>query len=167
MTGKLVLGTLGAIAGALAGAIAWAAITAATSFQIGYMAVGVGFLAGYGMRVLGGGRDRADGIVAGIVSFLGCVVGNVLAVVMTVAKHQHMSTAETVAASIAVLTHPVLAYRLLTVSFNIMDLLFYAIAIYAGYRTAMKPHVTEVAAQPAVQADAHAAVPAEAEAKPL
>jgi hypothetical protein len=152
MTGKLILGTLGAIAGALAGAVAWATITAATTFQIGYMAVGVGFLAGYGMRVLGGGRDRADGLVAGIVSFLGCVVGNLLAVVMTIANHQHMSSPETVAASIRVLTHPVLAYELLKVSFNVMDLLFYGIAIYAGYRTAMKPPAAAAAADPQLSA---------------
>jgi ABC-type lipoprotein release transport system permease subunit len=110
------------------------------------------------MRVLGGGRDRADGLIAGVVAFLGCVVGNVLAVVMTVANHQHMPPAETLGASIAVLTHPVLAYRLLAMSFSIMDVLFYAIAIYAGYRTAMKPPVPEPAAQPAVSGTSDAQV---------
>jgi hypothetical protein len=96
MKGKLWLGTLGAIAGALLGAIAWGAITAATHFQIGYMAVGVGFLAGYGMRVLGGGRDRADGVIAGIVAFFGCVLGNVLTVVIDFARHDdaHRGIAE-------------------------------------------------------------------------
>ncbi|MBV8643863.1 MAG: hypothetical protein JO225_08090 [Candidatus Eremiobacteraeota bacterium] len=71
MNGKLLLGTVGAIAGALLGAIIWAAISASTDFRIGWMAVGVGFLAGYGMRTLGGGRDRADGTVAAVVAFLG------------------------------------------------------------------------------------------------
>ena len=65
MVMRLVTGTVGAVIGAIIGAIAWAAISSATGFQIGYVAVGVGFLAGYGMRTLGGGRDRADGIVAG------------------------------------------------------------------------------------------------------
>ncbi len=157
MTRRLLLGTSGAVAGALAGAIAWAAITAATTFQIGYMAVGVGFLAGYGMRVLGGGRDRADGVIAGVVSLLGCVVGNVLAVVMTVANHQHMTAGATLNASIAVLTHPSLSYKLLMVSFSIMDVLFYAIAVYAGYRTAMKPPAMDANAEP------HAPLPAQGE----
>ena len=51
------------------------------------MAVGVGFLAGYGMRVLGGGRDRADGVVAGVVAFAGCALGNLLTVVIDFAPH--------------------------------------------------------------------------------
>ena len=139
MTGRLVLGTLGAIAGALLGALAWGAITAATGFQIGYMAVGVGFLAGYGMRTLGGGRDAADGLIAGVVALAGCIVGNLLAMIMTVAKHEHQPMAETVGIALFVFGNPAVAYKLLTATFNIMDVLFYAIAIYAGYRTAMKP----------------------------
>jgi hypothetical protein len=138
MTAKLLLGTLGAIVGALLGAIVWAAVTAATHFQIGYMAVGVGFLAGYGMRVLGGGRERADGVVAGIVAFLGCVVGNLLTVVIDFAPHD---TAHRGVVELAVLLmfNPKLAWALLTHSFGLMDLVFYALAVYAGYRTALKP----------------------------
>jgi hypothetical protein len=137
---KLLLGTVGAIAGAVLGAIAWGAITAATHFQIGYMAIGVGFLAGYGMRVLGGGRDRADGVVAGIVAFFGCVLGNLLTVVIDFAPHDdaHRGIMEL---TMLVLINPKLAWLLLTQSFSIMDVVFYALAVYAGYRTALKPPV--------------------------
>jgi hypothetical protein len=138
MRGRLLLGTLGSIAGALLGAIAWGAITAATHFQIGYMAVGVGFLAGYGMRVLGGGRDRADGVVAGIVAFLGCVLGNLLTIVIEFAPHDeaHRGVADL---ALLILGNPKLAWLMLSENFSIMDLLFYALAVYAGYRTALKP----------------------------
>ncbi|HWT05104.1 MAG TPA: hypothetical protein VN224_05060 [Xanthomonadales bacterium] len=138
MTAKLLLGTLGAIAGAVLGAIAWGAITAATHFQIGYMAVGVGFLAGYGMRVLGGGRDRADGVIAGIVAFLGCVLGNLLTIVIGFAPHDdaHRGVAEL---TLLLLSSPKLAWFMLSENFSIMDVLFYALAVYAGYRTALKP----------------------------
>ena len=138
MRGKLLLGTLGAIAGALLGAIAWGAITAATHFQIGYMAVGVGFLAGYGMRMLGGGRDHADGLIAGIVAFLGCALGNLLTVVIDFAPHDaaHRSVAEL---TLLLLLNPKLAWLMLSENFSIMDVVFYALAVYAGYRTALKP----------------------------
>ena len=148
MKQRLLLGTLGAIVGALIGAIAWGAITAATHFQIGYMAIGVGFLAGYGMRTLGGGRDRADGFIAGAVAFLGCVLGNLLTVVIDFAPHDnaHRSIVEL---TLMVVMSPKLAWFLLTQSFNIMDLLFYALAVYAGYRTAIKPpQAVETAAEP-------------------
>jgi hypothetical protein len=135
---RLLLGTLGAIAGALVGAIAWAAISAATHFQIGYVAVGVGFLAGYGMRTLGGGRDRADGVIAGAVAFLGCVLGNMLSVVIDFAPHDqaHRGIVEL---TFLVLLNPTLAWFMLSHTFSMMDVVFYAIAIYAGYRAALKP----------------------------
>ncbi len=142
MSPKLLAGTLAAIAGAIVGAIAWAAITAATSYQIGYMALGVGFLAGLGMRTLSGGRERADGVIAGVVAFLGCVLGNLGAVGVTIAQHEHYPIAVVL---LALARRPAFAVDALRADFNIMDVLFYAIAVYAGYRTALKPP----AAQPA------------------
>jgi hypothetical protein len=142
MGAKLLLGTLGAIAGAILGAIAWGAITAATHFQIGYMAVGVGILAGYGMRMLGGGRNRADGVIAGIVAFLGCVLGNLLTIVIDFAPHDaaHRGVAEL---TMLLLVNPQLAWFMLSHNFSIMDVLFYGLAVYAGYRTALKPPAPE------------------------
>jgi hypothetical protein len=136
MSPKLLTGTLAAVAGAIVGAIAWAAITAATGFQIGYMALGVGFLAGFGMRTVGGGRERADGIVAGAVAFLGCVLGNLLAAGVTIAQHEHYPITVVL---LALARKPAFAAEVLQAGFNVMDVLFYAIAVYAGYRTALKP----------------------------
>jgi hypothetical protein len=145
--------------GAILGAIAWGAITAATHFQIGYMAVGVGFLAGYGMRMLGGGRDRADGVIAAIVAFLGCVLGNLLTVVIEFAPHDdaHRGVAEL---TLLLLFNPKLAWLMLSENFSIMDVLFYALAVYAGYRTALKPPMTaQNAVEPAPAAPQHPDVP--------
>ena len=134
--GKLLVGTIGALIGALLGAVAWAAITASTNFQIGYMAIGVGFLAGFGMRLLGGGHGRAGGIVAGAVALLGCLFGNLLTVVIVIAQHQHYPIPAVLGVT---LMRPVFAFELLRDGFSVMDLLFYALAVYAGYRTAIKP----------------------------
>lgn len=148
MSAKLLQGTLGAVVGALLGAVAWGAITAATHFQIGYMAIGVGFLAGFGMRMLGGGRDRADGVVAGIVAFFGCALGNVLSAVIEFAPHDNAHRG-VVEIAMLVLLHPKLAWLMLSENFNVMDLLFYGLAVYAGYRTALKPHAAEAYDEPA------------------
>ena len=134
---KLVAGILGALGAAVVGAIAWAAITAATNFQIGYMAVGVGILVGYVMRVVSGGRDRMEGIAAGVIALLGCILGNLLTAIVVIANHDHYAIGSAVA---VVFSKPALALDLIRLGFNWMDLLFYAIAVYAGYRTALKPH---------------------------
>ncbi|MDP9017762.1 MAG: hypothetical protein M3N19_05535, partial [Candidatus Eremiobacteraeota bacterium] len=54
--GNLPLACLGALAGALLGAIIWAGVSAAANAQIGFMAIGVGFLAAYGARLFGRGH---------------------------------------------------------------------------------------------------------------
>ena len=155
---KLLLGIGGAVVAAVLGAIAWAAITATTHFQIGYMAVGVGILAGYVMRVLSGGRDRADGIATGVIALLGCVLGNLLTTVVVIAQHQHYAIVPT---ALSVLTQPVLSFELLRDGFDWMDLLFYAIAVYAGYRTALTPPATVPAVAPHSHTDTQVSPPPE------
>ncbi len=142
---RLAMGTLGAIAGAVLGAIVWAAISTATGFQIGYMAVLVGFLSGFGMRVLGGGRDRPDGYIAGAVALAGCVLGNLLMIAAEVANHYHKPLQTVV---LRLLTSPGMSLSLLQGGFGLMDVLFYGIAAYAGYRTALKPGPQRTAPPP-------------------
>ncbi|MDB5093075.1 MAG: hypothetical protein JWO85_1176 [Candidatus Eremiobacteraeota bacterium] len=144
-TARLAIGTLGAIAGALLGALVWAGVSSATGYQIGYMAVLVGYLSGYGMRTLGGGRDRADGFVAGAVALAGCVLGNLLTVAADVANHLHKPLEPLV---LRLLTSPGVSFALLQSGFGIMDVLFYAIAAYAGYRTAFKAGAERAAPAP-------------------
>src|SRR5579859_3907682 len=69
---------LGGLAAALAGAIIWAVITVSLKFQIGFMAVGVGFLVAWAVRTLGKGRDVTYGIIGGSFALIGCLLGNLL-----------------------------------------------------------------------------------------
>jgi len=153
---RLLAGTLAAAAGALLGALAWAAISTATGFQIGYMAVGVGFLAGFGMRLAGGGRDRADAIVAAIVSLAGCLLGNWLMIAIEATRELHQPLA-TVLLGLAL--HPGMSLKLLQLGFTPMDLLFYAIAAYAGYRTASNAPGGRASVSPATPVPAEPAAP--------
>lgn len=64
----------GGLLGALAGAAVWAAIAVATNFEVGYVAVLVGFLAGYGVKL--GARDKRGGglpVLAAGLSVVGLV----------------------------------------------------------------------------------------------
>jgi hypothetical protein len=132
---RLPWGTLAAAIGALLGAVVWAAISTATGYQIGYMAVLVGFLAGLAMRLVGGGRDRADGIVAALVALAGCVLGNSLMIAFEATKELRRPLP---AVLFGLIVHPAVSLKLLELAFTPMDLVFYAIAAYAGYRTASK-----------------------------
>jgi hypothetical protein len=126
---NFVLAVLAGGAAALLGASIWAAITMAISYQIGWMAVGVGFLVGYAVRTFGKGIDRSYAIVGAAWSLAGCAAGNLLAVVGLVAKHQNISVSEVLGR-----LNPEIVASLMRATFNPMDLLFYGIAVYEGYR---------------------------------
>jgi len=127
------LGILGGAVGAAIGAAIWAAITSATHYQIGWMAVGVGFLAGFGVRIFGKGIDRIFGYVGALMAFAGCVAGNLLTVMLVVSSQGHIPLG-----TIASRLTPDLAWRMLTADFSLIDLLFYGLAIFAGYRYAFQ-----------------------------
>jgi hypothetical protein len=57
------LAVVGGAAGAIVGALIWAAIVVATNFEVGYVAVLVGFLAGTGVK-LGAGKGRSESLQA-------------------------------------------------------------------------------------------------------
>ena len=126
---NLHMGIVGGIIGAVIGAAAWAVVTVATGYQIGWMAVGVGFLAGYGVRLMGKGISKQFGIVGAILSLLGCLAGNLLSVCAMVSKHEDVSFFD-----ILVRLNPEIIVDIFKTTFSPMDLLFYAIAIYEGYR---------------------------------
>ena len=126
---NLTLALVGGAIAAVIGASIWAAVTVAANVQIGWMAVGVGFLVGGAIRVLGKGIDKPFGYVGAILSLLGCVLGNLLSIYVILAKQEALSV-------FFVLTHVNISAipELLSLTFHPMDLLFYAIAVYEGYR---------------------------------
>ncbi len=122
---------VGGLAAAVLGAMVWALITVATNYQIGWMAVGVGFLVGGAVRTLGHGIDKSFGHLGATMSVFGCLLGNVLSICAIVAAQKGL-------ALLAVVTyvgsHPNVIPSALIATFHPMDLLFYGLAIYEGYR---------------------------------
>ena len=126
-------GVLAGLVGALAGAVIWAVITVFTGYQIGFMAVGVGFLVGIATRTIGKGIDKVFGIVGAAMALLGCLLGNLLTVCYFVSVAEKMDFFDV----LAKLDLTVIA-NLLKATFNPMDLIFYAIAVYEGYRLSFR-----------------------------
>ncbi|HVS46621.1 MAG TPA: hypothetical protein VMS32_08145 [Verrucomicrobiae bacterium] len=131
--GNLPVGILGGLVAAVVAAIVWAAVTAASSYQIGFMAIGVGFLVAYAVRLCGRGHGQAYAISAAILSLLGCALGDFLAGCAMVAKDQHAPIISTV---VALAPH---FFEVISAGFNFMTVVFYAIGAYFGYRYATIP----------------------------
>ena len=117
------------IASAMVGAVVWAAVTVATDYQIGWMAVGVGFIVGVAVREVGKGVDTSFGMVGAVMSALGCATGNVLAICGLIANQQELGILDVVGQ-----LNATAVIALMIATFSPMDLLFYGIAVYEGYR---------------------------------
>ena len=123
---------MGIVAGAVAallGALAWGGITYATGHQIGWMAVGVGFLVGFAVQKFGQGIDKVYGIVGAALSLAGCVMGNLFASCIAIANMEKVALSQVLAA-----LNPDLIGQIMTATFHPMDVLFYGVAVYEGYR---------------------------------
>lgn len=127
------LALVGGVIAALVGAAIWAVVTDATGFQIGWMAVGVGFLVGFAVQYLGKGIERPYQYVGAICALLGCVLGNYFAIAGTVAQDMHLDFF-TLISRIPIDK----AFDAMRAAFQPMDALFYAIAVYEGYRFSLK-----------------------------
>lgn len=126
-------GILAGFLAALAGGAVWAGVTVATGYQIGWMAVGVGFLVGLAVRGVGKGVDRTYGFVGAGLALFGCLMGNLLSVSYFVAAAENMALLEVLSR-----LDPIIAASLLAATFSPIDLLFYGIAIYQGFRLSFR-----------------------------
>jgi len=126
-------GILSGITAAAIGAIGWAAVTYLTNNQLGAMAVAVGALVGFAVRKFGKGIDIQFRILAALLALLGCLVGNLLVVCIIIARHGGFS----VIGVISELT-PAGAIKWLQATFDPVDIVFYGIAVYAGFKFAVR-----------------------------
>ena len=130
---NLVMGTIYGLVAAVVGAAVWAGVTIATEYQIGWMAVGIGFLVGIAVRAGGKGIDQAFGVVGAALSLVGCALGNLFTVAWFVSQEFGVPVGE-VLSGLDLET----AIELMSATFQVMDLLFYGLAIYFGYRYAFR-----------------------------
>jgi hypothetical protein len=131
--GNLAAGIVGGTGAAIVGAIAWAVITVLTKAQIGFMAIAVGLLVAWAVRTLGKGETQPFAVVGAVLALLGCALGNLLSACAFLADAQSMSLTSVLG---RVAGDPALAGSLMSASFDGMDLVFYAIAAYEGYKFA-------------------------------
>jgi len=130
--GSIVMGVVGGVVGGLLGAFIWAGFTALTGIQFGLIAVAIGFLVGLSTRTFGNGNDIRFGAIGAVFAFLGCLVGNMLAIYFMVAKTD---------AKLAhgLIGRPDVLLQVMGDNFSPIDILFYLIAIYEGFKFSQKP----------------------------
>ena len=128
--------TAGAVAAAFC-ALVWSIITVITKYQIGWMAVGVGFVVGVSMQAVGNGKTPIYGVFGAGFSLFACVLGNLVTACYFIANSPELAVEgfTTMGLFITCLTNPAIALETLIEISGPLDLLFYGLALYVGYTT--------------------------------
>lgn len=131
---NLLMGLMGGVLAMLVGAIVWGAITYFTQYQIGWIAIGIGFLVGFAIKTFGNGKTMIFGISGAVLALIGCLLGNLMFYSGVIAREEGVSFLNVF---FYLLSNPAAAMEIFTIFFDFMDLVFYALAAYAGFSTAM------------------------------
>ncbi len=136
---SIILGAFGGFAAAILGAIIWAETAIILDdHKYAYMAVLVGLLVGFSIRLLGKGVEKRFGWIGFSIVLLGCLLGNLFSVVAYVVEHFDISYWETIMIfDFSFLIH------LLEDRFTYPDLFFYATALFVGYKISFRELPTQ------------------------
>lgn len=118
---------------ALVGAVVWAAIAVFIDREIGWIAIGIGFVVGMAVRVAGRGFEVRYAVIGAALALSGVVAGKFLAACGSYARSEHLSFWE-VLQNFPYAEFP----AFLRESFEFMDLLFYALAVWCGWKYARR-----------------------------
>ena len=131
---SLLMGLIGGGVAMLVSAIVWGVISYFTEYQIGWMAIGVGFLVGIAVKFFGKGKDMMFGVSSAVLALIGCVLGNLIFYSGIIAREESASFLQV---SFLLLLKPAAAIEVFSIAFGFMDIIFYALAAYVGFSTAL------------------------------
>lgn len=124
-----VMGLLLAIIFGLIGAGIWALVAKTTGYNVGYIAILVGFLVSQGFVIAGRGHQMIWGVVAAAVAIVSMLVGKVLTIVLVLSSEYGMTITEVITALDFELTKEILIE-----TFQVYDLVFYVLAITTAFK---------------------------------
>ena len=130
---NLLMGALTGFFAAMVGAGIWATVTVVTEYQIGWMAVGIGFFVGFAVRFAGKGIAPVFGAVSAVMALVGCAVGNLMTFTYFIAMSEGLTFMDVVTQ-----LDFAIAFDILSSTFEVMDVLFYGLAAYFGYKYAFR-----------------------------
>ena len=126
---NLIFAVVAGFVAMLVGTAIWVGVTVATNYQIGYMAVGVGFLVGLAMRFAGHGVGQPYHVIGAVLALLGCALGNLFTGCVLVAREVEVGFGEVLSK-----LNMEMVSEIMGAMFSPMDILFYALAAMAGWK---------------------------------
>lgn len=123
------LGILLGIMMGIIGAVVWAVITIITGYNIGFVAIAVGFFVSVGFSRAGKDTNMIYGVIAGIIALLSILLGEAIISIYYISLYYELGFLE----AIISIDYGVLA-QIMFESFDAKTALFYFIAVSAAFR---------------------------------
>ena len=136
---NLPMGILAGLIASIISAVAWAGITVATEYQIGWLAIAVGFIVGYAVRIGGKGISKIFGIVGASLAIISVLGGNFLSLIGFIANAHNLEYFE-----VLLHFHYSETFEFMKETFSPMDLLFYGLALWEGYNFSFRQITPEM-----------------------
>jgi hypothetical protein len=130
---NLTLALIGGLLGMLLGAALWTGTAYMSTQEVSWIAIGVGLVVGFGVRLFGRGPSLTFGLIAGGLSLAGCLLGELAHYSIVLARGYHMGFFEVLGKYIS---NPSLPLAFLKNGIQARDLLFYAVAMGIGFQVA-------------------------------
>lgn len=124
-------GLAAAVVAAIAGAFGWGVVSMATGYMVGWVAIGLGVLVGYGMQVFGRGLTAKFSAAAAALAVFGCLAGNLAGAILYDARTYGLSARDIFS---GMTLDDVVAFYSGTLTF--MDLVFWLLAVGAAWQFA-------------------------------
>lgn len=115
------------VVAALIGGAVWGGIEMATGYQIGWIAIGIGFICGFAVRAAGKGRTTPFRVVGAACSLAGCFFGALWA-------FDHALAAEMTKQGIQVELGIMDEIQLLVENTGVITWVIFAIAVWEGWK---------------------------------
>jgi len=126
------------LAAAVVGALLWAAVVYLSHMEIGLIAVALGALVGYAVKLAGSGIELRFGILGAVCAALGWGLGTTLGDVAFLANARNMPLLDVLQ---RLDLHGL--GTLFTLAFEPLDLLFLGIAVYEGYKFSFRLRIAQ------------------------
>jgi hypothetical protein len=128
---------LGAIIGGAAAipvaSITWALVISIYKLDINIIAIAVGFIVGYSVRIFGRGVTPFYGVIGAVFTIAGCISGRLLSILVLTSIYSKIPLTGQIMA-----LNKDTAFYLLQSTFEMIDLIFYLIAIFVGYYSSFR-----------------------------
>lgn len=138
---RMLTGGIGGLIGALVGGFVWGQIVKITEYEVGYVAIGVGFLCGWAVGFFSqGGRGVPFQFIAAVTSVLGIFFGKYYAVYLILVKEYGPDFSK----EVSLFSNDYFEFfrEIISEVSEPIDFLFYGLAIYTAWRMlAPKPRV--------------------------